>query len=206
MEREKLKGYDDVLVQMCKKGYSKAFDQVVKKYSGAVKGYIFQIVRDPMLTEDILQDTFLKAIMSIREGKYYEKGSLKEWLMRIAHNLCIDYFRKKNRIPEAYTIATSGDFEKNGKVFSFPTPSLDPNVEEKLISRETDYDVIKFVKRLPRAQIEVFLLRKFHDFSFKEIAGYTNVSINTALGRMRYALINIRKMQAELERAGKRIV
>lgn len=197
---------DDVLVQMYKDGDSTAFGFIIERYSPVIGHYVFAIMKDLILAEDILQDTFIKAMKSIRAGGYKEEGTFKSWLLRIAHNLCIDYTRKSKKMPFAFSISTSGDFEEKGKIFYFPMPTYEKNAEEKIIKRETEYDIYELINCLPYEQKEVVILRIFHDFSFKEIAEYTDVSINTALGRMRYALINIRKQINELKRNGKNIL
>jgi RNA polymerase sigma-70 factor (ECF subfamily) len=144
------------------------------------------IVKEKELAEDLFQDTFIKVINTIRSGQYKEEGKFIQWVMRIAHNLIIDHFRKAKRIP---TIGNSDEYDIFDRV-KIPVES----VEELLITEQIHKDVKKLIEYLPREQKEVLVMRHYGDMSFKDIAEVTNVSINTALGRMRYALINLRKL------------
>jgi RNA polymerase sigma-70 factor (ECF subfamily) len=149
------------------------------------------IVKDKELAEDLFQDTFIKVINTIRSGSYKEEGKFIQWVMRIAHNLIIDYFRKAKRIP---ILENSDDYDIFDRV-RIPVES----VEQKLIMDQIHEDVKKLIEYLPKEQKEVLVMRHYGDMSFKDIAEQTNVSINTALGRMRYALINLRKLVEEKE-------
>ena len=147
------------------------------------------VVKDKELAEDLFQDTFIKVINTFRSGQYKEEGKFIQWVMRIAHNLIIDYFRKAKRIP---VMENNDDFDIFDKV-RIPVES----VEEMLITEQIHRDVKKLIDYLPKEQKEVLVMRHYDDMSFKDIAETTNVSINTALGRMRYALINLRKLVKE---------
>jgi len=149
------------------------------------------IVKDKELAEDLFQDTFIKVINTIRSGSYKEEGKFIQWVMRIAHNLIIDYFRKSKRIP---IVENKDEYDIFDKV-RIPVES----VEERLITEQIHLDVKKLIEYLPQEQKEVLMMRHYGDMSFKDIAEVTNVSINTALGRMRYALINLRKLVHENE-------
>ena len=143
-------------------------------------------VKNKELAEDIFQDTFIKVINTIRSGNYHEEGKFFQWVMRIANNLRIDYYRKVQRLPL---------YESNGEFDIFDVISTrEESVEQKLIREQIFEDVSNLVDYLPKEQKEVLVMRIYQDYSFKEIAESTGVSINTALGRMRYALINLRKM------------
>jgi RNA polymerase sigma-70 factor (ECF subfamily) len=147
------------------------------------------IVKEKELAEDLFQDTFIKVINTIRSGSYKEEGKFIQWAMRIAHNLIIDHFRKSKRIP---TVENRDDFDIFEKV-RIPVESI----EERIITEQIHQDVKKLIDYLPKEQREVLVMRHYGDMSFKDIAEVTNVSINTALGRMRYALINLRKLVDE---------
>jgi RNA polymerase sigma-70 factor (ECF subfamily) len=149
------------------------------------------VVKDKDLAEDLFQDTFIKVINTIRSGQYKEEGKFIQWVMRIAHNLIIDHFRKSKRIP---IVENSDDYNIFDKV-RIPVESI----EEMLITEQIHKDVKRLIDYLPREQKEVLVMRHYADMSFKDIAEVTNVSINTALGRMRYALINLRKLVKENE-------
>ena len=144
------------------------------------------LVKDKELAEDIFQDTFYKVIITLKSGNYKEEGKFLSWIMRIAHNLVIDFFRKDKKIPV---------IENNDEYDIFNTIKIyDESYEEKIIKEQIDNDVKKLIDYLPEEQKEVLIMRHYKELSFKEIADLTNVSINTALGRMRYALINMRKI------------
>jgi RNA polymerase sigma-70 factor (ECF subfamily) len=149
------------------------------------------IVKNKELADDIFQDTFIKVINTIRSGTYNEEGKFLQWVMRIAHNLIIDHFRKSKRIP---VIENSQNDDYN----IFDTLDVkDASVEDRMITEQIHKDVKKLIEYLPDEQREVLYMRHFAEMSFKDIAETTNVSINTALGRMRYALINLRKIIEE---------
>jgi RNA polymerase sigma-70 factor (ECF subfamily) len=148
------------------------------------------VVRDTELADDLFQDTFIKVINTLRSGTYKEEGKFIQWVMRIAHNLIIDHFRKSRRLPIVDNNTDDFDiFDTIGQ--------KDGSVEEKMITEQIYNDVRKLIDYLPKEQREVLIMRHYADMSFKDIAEVTDVSINTALGRMRYALINLRKLIKE---------
>jgi len=142
-----------------------------------------------MLAEDIFQDTFIKVIKTLRRGKYNEEGKFLPWVLRIAHNLVIDHFRRNKRMPK---MDTGSDFD----IFDI-LPDGKRNVENEIIRDQVHSDLRRLISMLPKEQREVLIMRHYAEMSFKEISQHTGVSINTALGRMRYALINIRKLMEE---------
>jgi RNA polymerase sigma factor (sigma-70 family) len=181
---------DYELIQQFIKGEQSCFEEIIHRHKNKVFAYISLYIRDQALVEDIFQDTFLKVIQSVKSGKYYDNGKFLSWVMRIAHNLIIDHFR---RIKQMNT-TSNDDYESdifNSKKFS------DANIEDTLIKRQIQKDVRVLIGQLPDDQKEVVILRHYAGLSFKEIADITGVSINTALGRMRYALINMRKIMEE---------
>ncbi|MEN8187208.1 MAG: sigma-70 family RNA polymerase sigma factor [Bacteroidota bacterium] len=177
---------DSVLVRNYIDGNERALEILILRHKQRIFSFIYSKVQDRDVTEDIFQDTFIKIINTLKMGKYNEEGKFLPWTMRIAHNLVIDFFRKGNRMP---TFKNTDEFD----IFSvLGDPSL--NAEKNLIQDQIHSDVRKLVEQLPEDQKEVLKMRIFRDMSFKEISEQTSVSINTALGRMRYALINLRKM------------
>lgn len=180
---------DEQLITLFKKGHANALEELVQRHKDKLYTSIFLLVKDSFLAEDIFQDTFIKIIDTIRAERYTEKGKFLPWAMRIAHNLCVDYFRKIKRTP----IIKTSDDKDIFNVLSFSESSA----EEKLITRQSHDRVRRMLDMLPEEQREVIILRHYADLSFKEIADLTQVSINTALGRMRYGLINLRKMMTE---------
>ena len=181
---------DAVLVKNYIDGNEKALEFLVLRHKSRVYNFIYSKVLDGDLSEDIFQDTFIKVIRTLRKGTYNEEGKFLPWLMRIAHNLVIDHFRKSNRMPK---------FESKDKEFDIFSMLKDSgrNAEKQLIVDQISADVRKLVDELPVDQKEVVYMRLFKEMSFKEIAENTNVSINTALGRMRYAIINLRRLVVE---------
>lgn len=180
---------DSKLVSLYKNGNEEAFEQLVKKHKSRVYTTIYLIVKDEYIAEDLFQETFIKAINTIKGGRYNEEGKFLPWILRIAHNLAIDYFRKKKRYP---TIV----LEDGSKVFN-TLEFCEDSYESDQIEKET-YAVLKeFINKLPEAQKDVLIKRHYMGLSFQEIAEESDVSINTALGRMRYALINLRKMMKQ---------
>jgi RNA polymerase sigma-70 factor (ECF subfamily) len=177
---------DSVLVRNYVNGDENALSILVYRHKQKIYSFIYSKVLDRDVTEDIFQDTFVKVIRTIKLGRYNEEGKFLPWVMRIAHNLVIDYFRKNNRMPK---FDNSGDFN----IFSVIGDSS-LNVEKQLIKDQIDSDLQKIILELPEDQKDVLVMRLYKDMSFKEIAECTGVSINTALGRMRYALINLRKL------------
>ncbi len=185
MTTNKLDDYQ--LVQDFINGNKKSIETLIKRHKSKVYTYILLIVKKEALAEDIFQETFIKVIKSLRKGKYQEKGIFVSWVIRIAHNLIIDHFRKAKHLRTLSSEDSDVDIFNSSK-FS------DSNIEDKMIENQIANDVRKLIDLLPEDQKQVILLRHYGDFSFKEIAEQTGVSINTALGRMRYALINLRKL------------
>lgn len=174
------------------KGDESALERLINRHKNKVYGFIFSKVLDKNVAEDIFQDTFVKVILTLKEGKYNEEGKFLPWLMRIAHNLTIDYFRSKNRMPLIGETFVDEDFS----IFDFLADPEDCH-ETKIIKDQIENELRMIIDFLPDDQKEVLQLRIFQGLSFKDIADQTNVSINTALGRMRYALINLRKVIEE---------
>ncbi|HOK36761.1 MAG TPA: sigma-70 family RNA polymerase sigma factor [Paludibacteraceae bacterium] len=178
---------DDKLVKLYKEGNNKAFEVLLSRYQSKVYTYIYLIVRNKELAEDIFQDTFIKAIATIQQDRYVESGKFLAWVNRIAHNLIIDYFRREKNESTFSIEGMATDLLNNAK-FS------EKSTEDIILKEQILVDVIRLVDELPLTQQMVVKMRFFENLSFKEIAEKTNVSINTALGRMRYALINIRRL------------
>lgn len=181
---------DEQLVQLFKSGESKAFEVLLNKYKSRVYAYIYQIVKSRELTEDIFQETFYKAIITIQQDKYYDSGKFISWINRIAHNLIIDNFRREKNEAVIAVDDQSYLFDNAGDLSEL-------SIEDIWWNEQVMADVAKLVQFLPDSQREVVQMRFFEDLSFKEIADKTNVSINTSLGRMRYALMNLRKIVEE---------
>ncbi len=182
---------DQQLVSQYLKGDESSLELLISRHKSKIFTSIILFVKDKYLAEDIFQDTFIKVIETLRTGKYKEEGKFLPWVMRIAHNLCIDYYRKVKRIPNVINSEGFDIFE----ILKFASN----NAEDVMIKNETISKVKKLVDKLPHEQKEVVILRHYADLSFKEIAKLTGVSINTALGRMRYALQNMRKTIADKE-------
>ena len=181
---------DDMLVALYSKGNDKAFDELLSRYQSKLFNYIYFIVRNQDLAEDIFQETFVKAIVTLQQGRYKGDGRFGAWLTRIAHNLVIDSFRQ-----ERNENTVSND---EGEVDLLNNIDLcDDNIEMQMVNEQTLADVRRLVDALPDNQREVVYMRFYQDLSFKEIADITGVSINTALGRMRYAILNMRRMAQE---------
>ncbi len=181
---------DKELVESYLQGNHSSFEHLVQRHQSRVFGYILMLVKDRQLADDLFQDTFIKIIRTIKSGAYKEEGKFIQWAMRIAHNLIIDHFRKSKRIP--YSDKSSEDILlTNGHEF------VEDSHEYQIVTEQIHQDIRKMIDYLPYEQREVLYLRMYEEVSFKEIAEMTNVSINTALGRMRYALINMRKMVKE---------
>jgi RNA polymerase sigma-70 factor (ECF subfamily) len=174
------------LVKQYISGDERSLSILINRHQQKIFSFIFSKVYDKDLAEDIFQDTFIKVIRTLKRGKYNEEGKFLPWVMRIAHNLVIDHFRKSNRMPK---FEGKGDFD----ILDFMTDG-DLNAERQIIKDQIDTDLHELIKELPQDQLEVLEMRIFKEMSFKEIAFKTDVSINTALGRMRYALINLRKI------------
>lgn len=178
---------DYELVRQYIDGQTECLEILIERYKNRVFSYIMMVVKDRGLAEDIFQDTFIKVIRSLDSGSYKEDGRFGSWVMRIAHNLIIDFYRKDKHLPTV----SGDDDEKN----IFNTIGIyDDNAEDKWFARQMHTDLKKMIAKLPPEQCAIVKYRYVYDMSFKEIADMTGVSINTALGRMRYALINLRKM------------
>jgi len=182
---EKIQVSDSELVSLYIRGNEKAFETLVNRHKSRVYTTIYLIVKDQYIAEDLTQDSFIKAIDTIKSGRYNEEGKFLPWIIRIAHNLAIDYFRRDKRYPNVV-------FEDGSNVFNTLDFSED-SVESLQIRQETHEQLREMIQRLPDVQKQVLIMRHYNDMSFQEIADATGVSINTALGRMRYALINLRK-------------
>ena len=181
---------DEQLVKNYANGDSDAFDTLLARYQQKIYSYILFLVHDDEVADDLFQETFMKAIVTIRQGRYVESGRFSAWLTRIAHNLVIDKYRQDRNSNVISNDASDADL--------FNDVSLsDITVEMKMITEQSLTDVGRLLKELPDNQKEVLYMRFYQDLSFKEIADATGVSINTALGRMRYGLINLRKMGSE---------
>ena len=177
---------DAVLVRNYIQGDETSLETLINRHKQRIYSFIYSKVYDRDITEDIFQDTFIKVIRTLKLGKYNEEGKFLPWVMRIAHNLIIDHFRKSNRMPK---FNNTDDFN----IFSVIGDSA-LNVEKQIIKDQVESDVRRLIDELPPDQKEVLMMRIYNDMSFKEISERTGVSINTALGRMRYALINLRKV------------
>ena len=181
---------DNTLVEMYSKGNDKAFDELLARYQSKLYSYIYFIVRNVTLAEDLFQETFVKVITTIRQGNYSESGRFGAWLTRIAHNLIIDYFRQDKSENTISNDETESDLFNDVEL-------SDDDVETKMVNTQVLSDVRRLIGALPSSQREVVYMRFYQDLSFREIADLTGVSINTALGRMRYALINMRRLADE---------
>lgn len=179
---------DEQLVAAYANGSNESFDILLGRHSDRVYTYILHIVKDPSLADDIFQETFVKAITTIKQGRYSESGKFAAWITRIAHNLIIDSFRQ-DKAENTF----SADDESTANVFN-RRELADGNIEDTLVKEQIHADVRRIMDSLPESQREVLDMRFFRDMSFKEIAEATGVSINTALGRMRYAVMNMRRI------------
>jgi RNA polymerase sigma-70 factor (ECF subfamily) len=180
---------DHELIQLFIKGNTQAFETLVLRHKDKMYTSILFLVKDKYLAEDIFQDVFIRVIDTVRGGRYTEEGKFLPWAMRIAHNLCVDHFRKVKRTP---TIKT-GDDTDIFELLNFTEESA----EDRMIKKQSHSRVRDMLDQLPEDQREVIILRHYADMSFKEIATLTDCSINTALGRMRYGLINLRKLMVQ---------
>jgi RNA polymerase sigma-70 factor (ECF subfamily) len=177
---------DALLVNAYVNGDESALGELIARHKDRIYRFIYSKAYDRDVTEDIFQDTFVKVINTLKKGNYNEEGKFLPWVMRIAHNLVIDYFRRNNRMPK---FESNDDFN----IFSVLSDG-DLNAERSMIKDQVQKDVQRLIEELPEDQKEVLTMRIYKDMSFKEISEQTGVSINTALGRMRYALINLRKV------------
>lgn len=186
---------DKDLVHLYVSGDESALGLLLSRHKSKIYTSIYLLVKDRYLAEDIFQDTFIKVIKTLKSGKYNEEGKFLPWVMRIAHNLVIDHFRKEKRTP---TITNSDGFD----IFDV-IGVTEESTEDKLLREQTHVELREMIQKLPEEQKEVLIMRNYADLSFKEIADLTGVSINTALGRMRYALNNLRRMIQEREQSFK---
>lgn len=177
---------DGVLVKQYVEGNESALAKLIEKHQSKIYGFIYSKVLDRDVTEDIFQDTFIKVIKTLKSGSYNEEGKFLPWVMRISHNLIVDHFRRSKKMT----------FQRETEEFSIFSVITDssPNIESKIINSQIISDLKKLIDELPQDQKEVLNMRIYEDLSFKEISDLTGVSINTALGRMRYALMNLRKI------------
>jgi len=182
---------DQQLIAEYLKGNERAFETLLTRHKEKIYTSIYLFVKETSLAEDIFQEVFIKIIDTLRKGKYNHEGKFVQWALRISYNMCVDYFRRSKRRPKVSPTETFDIFD----VLQNP----EPNAEQTIIRSQTHDKIRSLVDQLPAEQREVVILRHYADMSFKEIAKLTRVSINTALGRMRYALINIRKMVEEKE-------
>ena len=178
---------DKELIERYQDGDVHSFELLIGRYQKQIYSYILTLVKDKQLADDVFQDTFVKVIQTIKSKGYKDDGRFVQFAMRIAHNLVIDHFRKENRIPTVESSSEDYNYIDN-------VPITDASVEQGMIVDQVHSDLHRMIAFLPDEQREVLRMRIFDDMSFKDIADITNVSINTALGRMRYALINLRKM------------
>lgn len=181
---------DEQLVVAYAEGNNSAFDILLSRHKSNVYSYIYFIVRNRELAEDIFQETFVKAIITIKQGRYTENGKFRAWINRIAHNLIIDNYRQEKNEQTISNDECEVDLFNNAKL-------SDGTIEDDIVKTQILSDVKRLVEYLPDNQKEVLILRYYQDLSFKEIAEITGVSINTALGRMRYAILNMRRMADE---------
>lgn len=182
---------DQDLVHQYLLGRESSLEELIRRHKSKIYTSIYLLVKDSYLAEDIFQDTFIKVINTLKAGKYNEEGKFLPWVIRIAHNLVIDHFRKEKRTPVVTTVEGFDIFEVI-KIY-------DESTEDKIIREQTHRDLRELIHLLPPEQKEVLIMRHYGELSFKEISDITEVSINTALGRMRYALNNLRKMMISKE-------
>ncbi len=177
---------DAVLVKNYISGDESALASLIERHQSKIYGFIYSKINDSDLSDDIFQDTFIKVIKTLKSNSYNEEGKFLPWVMRIAHNLVVDHYRKAKKMP----------FQRETEEYSIFNYMSDNslNIEGQIISEQVESDLAKLLDELPADQKEVLIMRMYQDLSFKEIADLTGVSINTALGRMRYALLNLRKI------------
>ncbi|NGY38107.1 sigma-70 family RNA polymerase sigma factor [Flavobacterium sp. XN-5] len=177
---------DALLVQNYVAGNEEALSTLIKRHESRIYGFIYSKISDRDVSNDIFQDTFIKVIKTLKSNSYNEEGKFLPWVMRISHNLIIDHFRKNKKMPL---------FRETEEFSIFSIMSDDsPTIENKIIADQVELDIKKLIEELPLDQKEVLVMRMYQDMSFKEISEITGVSINTSLGRMRYALMNLRKV------------
>jgi len=181
---------DEQLISLYVDGRNDAFDELIERHKDRVYAYIFHSVKNADQADDIFQETFVKAIMTIKQGRYTEKGHFPAWITRIAHNLIIDFFRQSKAENLQSTDATEVNI-LNRKELS------DDTIEDVMVMDQIHKDIHRLIRALPESQRQVLVMRYYKNMSFKEIAEQTKVSINTALGRMRYAILNMRRLAEE---------
>lgn len=181
---------DEQLVRAYVDGNNAAFDTLLRRHQSKLFSYILRIVKNRDIADDIFQETFVKIIMTLKQGRYAESGKFGAWLTRIAHNLIIDHFRQE----KSENSISTDDEEVN---LLNRRDLCDENIEDLMVNDQIRTDVRRIIEALPKAQREVLMMRYYSDMSFKEIADATGVSINTALGRMRYAIMNMRRIAEE---------
>ena len=177
---------DALLVKNYIAGDENSLSILINRHQSKIYGFIYSKLSDRDIADDIFQDTFIKVIKTLKSNSYNEEGKFLPWVMRISHNLIIDYYRKNKKMP---MFRETEDFS----IFSIMSDNV-PNIESQLITSQVESDLRKLIKELPEDQKEVLMMRMYQDLSFKEISELTGVSINTALGRMRYAIMNLRKV------------
>lgn len=177
---------DALLVKNYMAGDENALAILIKRHQTKIYGFIYSKIADRDVTDDIFQDTFVKVIKTLKSQSYNEEGKFLPWVMRIAHNLIVDHFRKGKKMP---MLRETEEFS----ILTFLTDNS-PTIEKKIITEQVEQDLVKIIEELPDDQKEVLMMRIYQDLSFKEISDLTGVSINTALGRMRYAILNMRKV------------
>ena len=180
---------DELLIKLFNEGQSNAMEVLVTRHKDRIFTSIYLLVKDKYLAEDIFQDLFIKIIETLRAGKYKEENKFAQWAMRIGHNLCVDHFRKIKSKPVIRTSEGTDIFN----VLDF----AEPTIEDKLMKMQSSETIMKLVCMLPEDQREIIILRHFADLKFREISNILGCSVNTALGRMRYALLNLRRMMEE---------
>lgn len=184
---------DKDLVNLYISGNEIGIEELINRHKSRVYSYILITIKNQSLAEDFFQDTFIKVIKTLKSGKYNEEGKFLPWVMRISHNLMIDYFRKQKKFRKV-----SNTTRDNEEIEIFSSIGYDElNIEQRLVRNQLRNDMKSLLDLLPEEQKEVVKLRHYYNMSFKEISNFTDVSINTALGRMRYALLNLRKMADE---------
>lgn len=181
---------DSLLVTLYQEGNEKAFEELLLRHKDRIYRAIYVKIRNQELAEDIFQETFVKIVKTLKLGNYNEEGKFLPWALRIANNLVIDHFRKSNKVR---MISESSSQRDDFNIFS-TLSSDDKNVQERWCQQELEVQMVRLIEFLPSSQSDILKMRLYEDLSFKEIADKENISINTALGRMRYALINLRKM------------
>lgn len=181
---------DNELIMGYRNGNYSDFETLLERHQNKVYGYIFSVVKDKDVADDIFQDTFFKVIYTINSGLYKDENKFIHWVMRIAHNLIVDHFRRVNKMPMVSNNRENGDVMETLRV-------QEENIEKKMIQTQMQRDIRKLIKMLPDEQRRVVIMRHYGKYDFKEIAAKTGVSINTALGRMRYAIINLRRLAKE---------